>query len=95
MAARPGAGAAAAASASDLVSASEFESGNSGQEETGDDDDADVEHGRSGGPPSQALWADPNDDLQVAGTEPRGVSETRTWDWQSTQHAKSGQTAKA
>ena len=85
MAARSGAGAAAAASATDLVSASEFESGNSGEEENGDDGDDALEQGRSGGSPSQALWPDPNGDKEVAGTEPRGVSETRTWEWQPTQ----------
>ena len=80
MAARPGAGAAVAASASHRTPVvSEFESENSGRDEPGDSDDPDVQRplettqGRSGGPPSQAKWADPNGDAEVVGTEPRGV----------------------
>ena len=88
MAARPGGNAAVAAPASDT---SEFESENCGLDESGDSDGLDVQRplettqGRSGGSPSQAKWANPNDDPEVMGTQPRGVCETRTWDWKPTQ----------
>ena len=91
MAARPGPGAAVTARASVGAVMSEFESDCDGHTQPGDSDverPLETTQGRSGGPPRQALWADPNGNAEVAGTEPRGVRETRTWEWLSTQRLR-------